>query len=134
MIFLSIQTFYFYFNWGKYKDENSFVSRNIGISEYAEFIVLPEFLRNLNFFDKIQFQEFMYWKWKFQLLKNHFFWLFHSIILMILHWIVIKSKIFEGLAFDGLEWPLLVSLAFFGLFWPLNNFPRLLRPRFIESI
>ena len=43
-----------------YRDENSFVSRNIGISEYAEFVVLPEFLRNLNFFDKIQFQEFMY--------------------------------------------------------------------------
>ena len=48
--------------------------------------------------------------------------------------IVIESKIFEGLAFDGLEWPLLVSLAFFGRLWPLINFPRLLRPRFIESI
>jgi hypothetical protein len=38
---------------GKYRDENSFVSRNMDISEYAEFVVLPEILRNPNFFDKM---------------------------------------------------------------------------------
>jgi hypothetical protein len=38
---------------GKYRDENSFVSRNMDISEYAEIVVLPEILRNLNLFGKM---------------------------------------------------------------------------------
>ena len=51
----------------------------------------------------------------FQFLKNNFFIVLNFHLSMILHGILMKSMIFEGLAFDGLFWPSLAFLAFVAL-------------------
>ena len=96
------QIIIFFFIFGKVMDENLILSWRLDTSEYPAILI---------FFTKCNFKNFMLWKWKFPIFEKQLFHCITFLLYMILHGILIKSMIFEGLAFDGLFWPFLAFAA-----------------------
>ncbi len=98
-------------------DKISLFPCNIEANENPSTIISLASFGKLNIFNKMWFQEVYIMKMKISNFFKILFFVLHLHLLMIIHWILMISKIFEVLDFVDLCWPL---LAFAGLHWPLR--------------